>query len=63
MNKLKEKTRHTEPYKLIYTVLTSYLLHVKMITHLLSRGEICVANFIPPVNGASLGSFFVENLG
>ena len=26
----------------------------------LSRGEICVANFIPPpANGASLGSFFV----
>ena len=23
----------------------------------LSRGEICVANFIPPANGASLGSF------
>ena len=29
----------------------------KIITSLkLSRGEICVANFIPPVNGASLGS-------
>ena len=29
----------------------------------LSRGEICVANFIPPANGASLGSyFFVKNL-
>ena len=27
------------------------------ITRLLSRGEICVANFIPPANGASLGSF------
>ena len=24
----------------------------------LSRGEICVANFIPPANGASLGRFF-----
>ena len=23
----------------------------------LSRGEICVANFIPPAHGASLGSF------
>ena len=23
-----------------------------------SRGEICVANFIPPVNGVSLGSYF-----
>ena len=23
----------------------------------LSRGEICVKNFIPPANGASLGSF------
>ena len=29
----------------------------------LSRGEICVANFIPPANGASLGRFFVKNLG
>ena len=25
----------------------------------ISRGEICVANFIPPANGVSLGSFFV----
>jgi hypothetical protein len=24
----------------------------------LSRGEICLANFIPPMNGASLGSTF-----
>ena len=24
----------------------------------LSRGEICVANFIPPANGSSLGSYF-----
>ena len=24
----------------------------------LSRGEICVKNFIPPANGASLGSYF-----
>ena len=24
----------------------------------LSRGEICVANFIPPVNGASQGNYF-----
>ena len=23
-----------------------------------SRGEICVANYIPPANGASLGSYF-----
>ena len=29
----------------------------------LSRGEICVANFIPPVNGASLGiNFKAKNL-
>ena len=29
----------------------------------LSRGEICVANLIPPANGASLGSdFCVKNL-
>ena len=26
----------------------------------LSRGEICLANFIPPANGASLGRFFVK---
>ena len=25
----------------------------------LSRGEICVANFIPPVNGASQGNYFL----
>ena len=24
----------------------------------LSRGEICVANFIPPANGASRGNYF-----
>ena len=24
----------------------------------LSRGEICVANFIPPANGASQGNYF-----
>ena len=28
----------------------------------LSRGEICVANFKPPANSASLGSFCVQNL-
>ena len=29
----------------------------------LGRGEICVANFIPPVNGTSLVSYFcVKNL-
>ena len=28
---------------------------------LLSRGEICEANFIPPTNGARLGSYFVKN--
>ena len=27
----------------------------------LSRGEICVANIIPPVNGASLASYLVKN--
>ena len=27
----------------------------------LSRCEICVANFIPPANGASLGSYLVKN--
>ena len=26
----------------------------------LSRGEICVANFIPPTNGASQGSYLVK---
>ena len=32
-------------------------VHVENVSKL-SKGEICVANFIPPVNGASLGSFF-----
>jgi hypothetical protein len=27
-----------------------------------SRGEDCVANFIPPVNGATLGIFYVLSL-
>ena len=27
----------------------------------LSRGEICVANFISPANGASLGSYLSKN--
>ena len=26
----------------------------------LSGGEICVANFIPPANGASLGSYLAK---
>ena len=26
----------------------------------LSRGEICVANFIPPANGVSQGSYLVK---
>ena len=26
----------------------------------LNRGEICVANFIPPANGASQGSYLVQ---
>ena len=33
----------------------------KKIKSKLCRGEICVANFIPPVNGASLGSNLVKN--
>ena len=28
----------------------------------LSRGEICLTNFIPPANGASLGSYFCVQL-
>ena len=31
INKLKEASRHNEPCKLTYTVLTLYLLHVKLI--------------------------------
>ena len=27
----------------------------------LSRGEICLANFIPPANGVSVGSYLVKN--
>ena len=34
---------------------------LKKIYDELSRGEICVANIIPPVNGVSLGSFFAQN--
>ena len=29
-------------------------------TKQLSRGEICVSNFISPANGASLGSYLVK---
>ena len=37
--------------------------NVSLLTYKLSRGEICVANLIPPANGASLGSYFcVKNL-
>ena len=28
----------------------------------LSRGEICVANFIPPWNGASQGNYFLAKI-
>ena len=36
---------------------------VKFLKQKLSRGEICVANSIPPSNGVSLGSYFcVKNL-
>ena len=28
----------------------------------LSRGKMCVANFIPPANGASLGMFKTEKM-
>ena len=28
----------------------------------LNRGEICVANFIPPVNGASQGKYFLPKI-
>ena len=40
-------------------VLLEYISCVETSTIKLSRGEICVANFIPPVNGASLGRFFL----
>ena len=43
-------------YKFVRTV--SYF---HSITKKLSRDEICVANFIPPANGASLGSYLVKN--
>ena len=32
--------------------------NLRDIINKLSRGEICVANFIPPGNGASLGGYF-----
>ena len=35
--------------------------HTYDITRLLDRGEICEANFIPPANGASLGSYLSKN--
>ena len=28
----------------------------------LSRGEICVANFIPPANGVSQGNYFLPKM-
>ena len=31
---------------------------IKIFNKQLSRGEICVANFIPPANGASQGNYF-----
>ena len=33
----------------------------KQVKYQLSRDEICVANFIPPAIGASLGSYLVKN--
>ena len=43
----------------MYMLVTFGHATVNCITQL-SRDEICVANFIPPGNGASLGSYLVK---
>ena len=54
--------------KIFFSVFKDFKKEVKSINdwsfdQKLSRGEICVENFIPPANGASLGSYFcVKNL-
>ena len=40
-------------------LISFFLFTTPTVFYHLSGGEICVANFIPPVNGASLDSFFV----
>ena len=57
----RQKDRHTHGGTLVSHLLqdltvpgsSSFFEIIK-----LSRGEICVPNFIPPANGASLGSYF-----
>ena len=39
-----------------------FLLFCSQITKKLSIGEICVANFIPPANGASQGNYFLPKI-
>ena len=42
----------------ILSLLGSYIVFLASKIKL-SRGEICVANFIPPANGASQGNYFL----
>ena len=46
-----------------FTKITKHCLYLKVFNwHLkLSRGEVCVAIFIPPANNASLGSYLSQN--
>ena len=49
-------------HKVIYSELSNmcaWLLKIRLGLKKLRRGEICVVNFIPPANGASLGSYWV----
>ena len=44
-----------------YAMLPQMLKYNKNIIQL-KRGEICVANFIPPANGASQGNYFLAKI-
>ena len=50
----KAELRFTKHYNQDYLFMKGFDLKNEQ----LSRGEICVENFIPPANGASLGFYF-----
>ena len=56
-SKLKHYTWGYYTCDLNTALFRTYLSDETVCTDKLSRGEICMANFIPPANGASLGSF------
>ena len=59
----------TKPQEKIFQLIKNYFLFKRsykliiMPGFQLSRGEICVANFIPFVNSVSLGSYFMGVCG